>query len=38
MILFAVVVYWFFASGTMAQIVTSIVGTMHPFTVTPSPS
>ena len=37
-ILLAVAAYWFLASGTLAQIVTSIVGTMHPFTVTPSPS
>ena len=37
-ILLAAAFYWFLASGTMAQVVTSIVGTMHPFTVTPSPS
>ena len=37
-ILLAAAFYWFLASGTMAQVVTSMVGTMHPFTVTPSPS
>ncbi len=37
-ILAALAFYWFLASGTMAQVVTSIVVAMHPFTVTPSPS
>ena len=43
MILLAVVAYWFFASGTIAQIATLLANwyssnAMHPFTVTPSPS
>jgi len=37
-ILAALAFYWFLASGTMAQVVTSIVVAMHPFTVTPAPS